>query len=82
MPILTNPLPRPQIQVLGEQSQVLVEVKLHARAHAESGKDRGEKKQRVQPVTPLGRVYDNDPDLLPFRVKQVVFLRRRLYFRH
>jgi hypothetical protein len=27
-------------------------------------------------------VDDNHPDLLPFRIKQVVFLRRRLYFRH
>src|SRR5689334_5277380 len=82
MPILPNPLPGPQVQVLGKQTQVLVEIKLHARAHAERGKDGGKKKQRMQPVTPLGRVDDNDPDLLPFRIKQVVFLRRRLYFRH
>ena len=82
VPILQRPLPRPVIQIGGKEAQVPVERVLHVGTNAERGKDRCKKQERVQPVAPLGRVNYNDRNLPSFRIKNVIFLRKRLDVRH
>src|SRR5579864_6178717 len=82
MPILQSPLPWPVIQIVCKQAKVAVERVLHVGANAERGKDRGQKQQRMQPVTPFRRMNYNDRYLPSFRIKDVIFLRKRLDVRH
>jgi hypothetical protein len=83
MPVFKNPEPRPNVIVSGKGAQVMLKVELKFGADAESGKHRGQKQQNVDPVTPLGRVYYNNPDLLSLGVKNLIFQRgRRILVRH
>src|SRR5579864_7548588 len=82
MPVLKNPLPGKIIQIVCKEAQVPVKRVLHVGANAERGEDRGKKEERVQPVTPFGRMNYNDGNLPSFRIKDVVFLRKRLDVRH
>jgi hypothetical protein len=55
---------------------------LQARPDAERAQQRDQEKKDVQPGSSLGRTDYDDSDFLPFRIKDLIFLRGKGIIRH